>query len=187
MWYELARAMEMRRAIERRAGCVVLGGGLALIAFWALFFAGLVDGGPEAGVLHEFEMAFPVADAVFAGILFTAAVALFRGRPAGTFFLVASGAMSLYLGILDLTFYGGQGFYYPVSASGLFELAVNAACVAGGAYALHRGWWLWREATRPWTAATADPAAAAEGAGIERGAGRPEPTTPERTRRLQVV
>jgi NO-binding membrane sensor protein with MHYT domain len=183
MWYELARAMEKRRKIERQAGWVVLGGGVAVLAFWALFFTGVVDAGPEAGVLHEFEMAFPVADAAFTLMLFAAAITLFRGRPAGTFYLVAAGAMSLYLGILDLTFYGRQGLYYPFSGSGLFELVVNAACVGGGAYALRRGWRLWQETTRVGTADTSTVSEAA----IERGAEPVEPTAPKRARRLEVA
>jgi hypothetical protein len=155
-----------------------LAGATAVIAFWLLFFTGIVDAGPEAGLLHEFEMAFPAADAAFAGTLIAAAIALFRGRQAGPFFLVAAGAMSLYLGILDLTFYGRQGMYYPISGAGLFELAVNGACVAGGAYALRRGWWLWREATR----AAADDIVARDSA-VPAGS----PAAPERARRLEVA
>lgn len=185
MWYELARAMERRRAIERQAGCVVLGGGVAVVAFWILFLAGAVDAGPGGGAVHEFELAFPMADAAFAAILFTAAVALFRGRPAGPFFLVAAGAMSLYLGILDLTFYGRQGLYFPVSPAGVFELVVNAACVAGGAYALRRAWWLWREALRAGVAGTTP--AATSGGVITGGTPQVEPRSAEWARRLEVA
>ena len=144
MRYELEHRTEVRRKMERRAGRVVLAGGCAVAAFWILFFTGVVDGGSDGSVVHEFEMAFPLADAVFAGALFTAGITLLRGLPAGPFFLVAAGAMSIYLGLLDVTFYGRQGVYFPISGAGLFELALNTACIGGGAYALRHGWRLWQ-------------------------------------------
>jgi hypothetical protein len=137
-----------RDKTARTAGWVTIAGGAGMVAFWALLFGGLVDVGPEGSLVHAFEMAFPIADALLAALLFLAGVSLLKGRSFGAFWLVAAAGITLYLGVLDVTFYARQGLY--AGGSGLFELAVNAACVGGGLFGLRYGWKLWSAAhTRP--------------------------------------
>jgi len=128
---------------DRRAGWATLCGAGALVAFWVLYFGGVIDSGSDE-LTREFESAFPLADAALVIMLVAAGVSLLRGRTAGTFCLVAAAAASLYLGILDATFYGRQGHYFPLTGAGLFELAVNLLCIGGGAWGLRRGWTQWR-------------------------------------------
>ena len=66
--------------------------------------------------------AFPLADALLATAAIGGGTALLRGAPAGVFVLALAGAMSLYLGVLDVSFYGRQGLYTPLIGDGGFEL-----------------------------------------------------------------
>jgi hypothetical protein len=124
----------------RIAGIVALTGGALLVLFWVLYFGGIIELGEGGGVISEFEAAFPAADAVLAATLFAAGVGLLRRRAFGAFCLTAAGGATLYLGILDLTFYSRQGLYFPLTATGVVELAVNLLCIVGGAIGLRYGW-----------------------------------------------
>jgi hypothetical protein len=50
--------------------------------------------------------------------------------------------MSLYLALLDLTFYSRQGLY-TADAGSVLELIVNGLCLGGGLLGLRCGWTLW--------------------------------------------
>jgi hypothetical protein len=139
-------AQDADRQIRRILGWVTLGAGLLMTTFWLLYFSAAADLGQHHPLFHEFELAFPLADGVLAVMLFTASRCLLAGRPSGPFWLVAAASMSLYLGILDLTFYGRQGLYVPLTGSALIALAGNAICIGGGALGLGLGWRLWRTA-----------------------------------------
>ncbi len=129
-----------KRDARRAMGWATLVGGLFVLLFWTLFFTGAAELGQDHPIIAEFEAAFPLADAFFAVTLFAAAYALFKGKTAGAFLLAAAGSVSLYLGLLDATFYARQGHYSPITGTALVELAVNAFCVVGGALALWFGW-----------------------------------------------
>lgn len=141
-----ARGGEARtrlRAAERAAGVACLAGSLLVVSFWSLYYGGLLDIAAEDPVVRAFEGAFPVADGAFALLLLAAALSLRRGAPAGPFLLTAAGAMSVYLGLLDATFYGVRGLNHPSTAAGSLELALNLICLGGGGYALRVAWRLW--------------------------------------------
>jgi len=129
-----------RRRRDRRAGWAAIGGGAAVLAYWTLFFTGLLDAAAPGTVAREFELAFPAADALFAACAIAAGAGLLRGADRAFLLLVAAGAMSLYLGCLDVTFYARQGLYRPLLGSGGLELLLNLVCVLGGGYALRFGW-----------------------------------------------
>jgi hypothetical protein len=135
---------DANRQTRRILGWVTLAGGLLTALFWLLYLSNAADLGQHHPLFHEFELAFPVADGVLAVLLFAASYCLLTGRPSGPFCLVAAASMSLYLGILDLTFYGRQGLYFPLTGSGLIALAINALCIGGGTLGLRLGWQLWR-------------------------------------------
>lgn len=128
------------------AAAATLTGGLCVIAFWVIYFASTAALGHGDPTVHAFEGAFLVADAVFAALLLAAGVSLLRRRPAGTFLLVATAAMSIYLALLDLTFYSRQGLY-TADAGSMLELFVNALCLGGGLLGLRCGWTLWTART----------------------------------------
>ncbi len=115
-------------------------GGTLVGLYWSLYFTGAVDLGQADPVVHGFESAFPIADTIFCAVLFSSGYALLASRRAGPLLLVVAGAMALYLGALDTTFYGVRGTYYPVSLEGLFQLFLNLLCVGAGGLALWCGW-----------------------------------------------
>ncbi len=131
---------------QRMMGGLALLGGSLVALFWLLYLSNAVDLGQGHALFHEYELAFPIADGVFAVLLLVTGVSLLRDWPSGPFCLVAAAAMSVYLGILDLTFYGRQGAYLPLSGSTLIALATNVFCIGGGAIGLRVGWQLWRTA-----------------------------------------
>ncbi|MFQ6044767.1 MAG: hypothetical protein ACE5PT_00220 [Gemmatimonadales bacterium] len=133
-----------RRRIERAAGWAALLGGWLVTLFWVLYLTGLANLGQNEPELASFEQAFPVADAVWAAILFTAGISLLNKRPAGAFCFVIAGSMSVYLGLLDLTFYARQGFYTSLTAEAVTQLFVTGGCIGGGTLGLGLGWRLWR-------------------------------------------
>jgi hypothetical protein len=121
------------------AAIAFVGSGL-LILFWVLYFSGVLAFADEEPVMSEFEAAFPVADAALAVILLVAGIGLWQGRRYGRFCLTAGASMTLYLGILDFTFYSRQGLYAPLTSDGATELIVNLICIAGGIVGLVFGW-----------------------------------------------
>lgn len=134
---------------QRFLGWLTLLGGVFVVVFWALYFSRAVDLGQYDPAIHAFESAFPLADAVFAAVLFTAAYQLLTGKRKGRFFLVVAGSMSLYLGVLDTTFYVRQGIFSPVDVDALVGLTVNAFCIGGGIIALWFGWRFWSTPAQP--------------------------------------
>ncbi len=130
-------------ALARRAGLVALGGGTAVILYWTLYFLGTIETEPAGSTLHAFESAFPPADALLCLAALAAGGALLRGARSGVFFLIVAASMSLYLGVLDVSFYGRLGFYFPLNGAGCIELIVNLLCIVGGAYGVRLAWMLW--------------------------------------------
>ena len=128
---------------HRALGWTTLTGGALVLAFWATYWSGLVDLGQGDRVAAAYESAFPLADAVLAAALFAASRALFAGRPVGAFWLVMAAAMCLYVGVLDLTFYGARGSYWPATAGGLVQLLSSTLTIGGGTFGLRAAWRLW--------------------------------------------
>ena len=129
---------------HRGAALIAFIGSGLLILFWTLYFTGLIAFGQADPILAEFEAAFPIADAMLAAVLVTAGIGLWRGRRFGRFCLTAGSAMTLYLAILDFTFYSRQGLYAPLKTDGAVELVVNLLCLVGGLAGLALGWRLGR-------------------------------------------
>jgi hypothetical protein len=131
-------------------GWTALAGGGLVMLFWLAYFAAGTAPGHGDPVAAAYERAFPVADAGFAAALLAAGVSLIRGSTAGPFLLAGAASVSVYLGLLDLTFYVGTGWYARMSPAVLLEMAVNAACLGGGLVGLVAGWRFWRtDVARP--------------------------------------
>lgn len=124
---------------------LVFTGGALLLLFWVLYLCGVITPGEEDQTMASaFESAFPLADSLLGLSLMITGIGLIKRRSFGTFFLVTAGAMTLYLGILDVTFYVQQGLYFPLTFSNLFLLCVNVFCILGGGIGLWFGWKFWR-------------------------------------------
>ena len=125
------------------AGTTLAAGALVLL-FWACYFAGAAGLGQQDALKAEFEAAFPLADLVFAGALIATGVMFLRRHDGAPFLLAVAAAMSLYLGILDATFYVRHGLYTPLYAEAATELAINLLCIGGGVFGLETAWRLRR-------------------------------------------
>jgi hypothetical protein len=127
----------------RIAAVATLLGGACVASFWIFYFtssASLRHGDPT---VTAFEDAFLLADAAFAALLVCAGIGLLRRRPAGALLLAAAAGMSLYLALLDATFYARQGLYLTSTPSAAIELLVNTICLTGGLAGLRWAWKLW--------------------------------------------
>ena len=118
--------------------------GALVLLFWAVYFSDAAALGQQDPVKASFEAAFPMADLLFAGMLIATGVLFLMRRESAVFFLIAAASMSLYLGILDVTFYGTHGLYAPLTPDAITELAINALCLGGGVFGLRMAWQLRR-------------------------------------------
>ena len=123
-------------------GAVALLGSALLVLFWTLTFTDQIHRGED--LVSAFESAFPVADTVLFFALVLAGVGLFRDRAYGVFSLAGAAAMTLYLGLLDLTFYVGNSLL-TLDPDGLFQGLVITCCLAGGTAGLRYSWKMWAE------------------------------------------
>ena len=127
----------------RSAGCVCLAGAALLVLFWCLYVTGPLAPPADAVLVRSFEAAFPIPDAILAAALVAAGIRLLRGDRRGVRPLTAAGAMSLYLGLLDASFYAGLGLNDPRTAEGLPTFTINLVCVVGGMWALWAARRMW--------------------------------------------
>jgi hypothetical protein len=127
--------LEARTAL---AWTTLVAGALVLL-FWLVYFSDAAALGQEDPLKAGFEAAFPLADLVFAGMLIATGVLFLMRRDSAVFFLIVAASMSLYLGILDVTFYARHGLYTPTPDS-LTEMAINVLCIGGGIFGLKAAW-----------------------------------------------
>ncbi len=118
---------------------ITLAAGALVILFWAAWFSDAAALGQEDTLKAGFEAAFPLADLLLAGMLITTGVLFLRRRESAVFFLVVAASMSLYLGLLDVTFYARHGLY-ALTPDGITEMAINVLCVGGGGFGLRTAW-----------------------------------------------
>jgi len=128
---------------SRVLGFAALAGSALFFLFWVLFLTGVLAPENTSGPVAEFEAAFPFADAFLAVMLLGAGIGLLRGRRYGLFALAGGATATLYLGILDFTFYASHGAYDVLDGTALMELGINSACVLGGAGGILAAWREW--------------------------------------------
>ena len=141
--------MSSNRAIELpRGGRFILGvlifGVLATLAYWVVWFG--IDreilASAHTATYYAFENAFPLADMwmTLTGLL--ASVALVRRRSSALLWCVTAGAISIYLGLLDVLFDLENGIYRSPDTGGvLVELLINVLTLSMGLVVLI---WAWR-------------------------------------------
>jgi hypothetical protein len=117
--------------------------GALVVLFWAVYFSDTSALGQDDPTKAGFEAAFPLADLVFAGMLIATGVLFLLRRQGAVFFLIAAASMSLYLGLLDVTFYARHGLY-ALTPDAITEMAINALCIGGGVFGLKAAWQLRR-------------------------------------------
>jgi hypothetical protein len=131
------------RGRQIAAGWISLAAGSLVVLFWILYFHGALGLGADDPVVTQYELAFPLPDAILAAALFGAGVRLLLNQSAGPFLLVVAASMSIYLGLLDFAFYAQRGLYTELDGTSIVELVVNVLCIGGGAFGLRIGWLLW--------------------------------------------
>ncbi len=131
-----------------RGGRFILGvlifGVLATLAYWLVWFGIDRDilASAHSDVYYAFENSFPVADAWMVATGSAAGLALVRRRASALLWLIAAGATSIYLGLLDVLFDLENGIYgSPDSGGVIVEIAINVLSLAFGAVVII---WAWR-------------------------------------------
>jgi hypothetical protein len=123
---------------------VIIFGVLATLAYWLVWFA--VDreilASAHTESYYAFENSFPAADLWMAGCGVLAAVALVRRRASSLLWIIAAGATSIYLGLLDVLFDLENGIYRSPDTGGVsVEIAINVLTLAFGTVIMI---WAWR-------------------------------------------
>jgi len=138
-----------------RGGRFVLGvlifGVLATLAYWVVWFG--VDrellASAHSESYYAFENAFPLADAWMVAAGLGAIVGLLRRRASALLWILAAGAISIYLGLLDVLFDLENGIYGSPDRAGVcVEIAINVLTLAFGSVIMIWAWRRRRELTR---------------------------------------
>ena len=131
-----------------RGGRFILGvlifGIIATAAYWLVWFG--IDreilASAHSDSYYAFENSFPMADLWMAASGIAACVALVRRRASALLWIIAAGATSVYLGLLDVLFDLENGIYRsPDSVGVLVEIAINVLTLAFGTLIMI---WAWR-------------------------------------------
>jgi len=137
-----------------RGGRFILGvlifGVLSTLAYWLVWFG--IDreilASAHTDRYYAFENAFPVADLWMAIAGVGGSVALVRRRASALLWLIASGAISIYLGLLDVLFDVENGIYRALDGGVFIEIAINLLTLTLGLVVLIWAWRMRRELVR---------------------------------------
>jgi hypothetical protein len=135
------KSIQNHSITRRRLAFAAFAGAALNLLFWTYYALNPV--GSETGgssISQAFESAFPPADAALGIIMLLAGLGLLQDKPFGLFCLQIAASMALYLGILDISFYSGQGLYSANSPDMLLIVLINAACLVGGLSGLFFCW-----------------------------------------------
>jgi len=123
---------------------VIIFGVLATLAYWIVWFG--IDreilASAHSESYYAFENAFPVADLWMVACGIAASYALLRRRASSLVWVMAAGATSIYLGLLDVTFDMENGIYRSADTAGAcIEIAINVLTLTFGTVIMV---WAWR-------------------------------------------
>ena len=130
---------------------VIIFGVLATLAYWVVWFG--VDrellASAHTDNYYAFENSFPVADLWMVACGIAAIAALVRRRASALLWIIAAGAISVYLGLLDVLFDLENGIYRsPDSGGVVVEIAINVLTLAFGTLIISWAWRARRELSR---------------------------------------
>lgn len=124
---------------------ILIFGVVATIAYWLVWFG--IDRDILASAhtpeYYAFENSFPLADGWMAATGIAAIWALARRRAASFFWCIASGAISVYLGALDVLFDLENGIYNAADGNTggvIVELIINVLTLSLGAAVMIWAW-----------------------------------------------
>ena len=130
---------------------VLVFGVLATLAYWLVWFGIDRDllASAHTDSYYAFENAFPIADAWMIACGIAAGVALVRRRASALLWIIAAGATSIYLGLLDVLFDLENGIYRSPDTGGVIvEIAINVLTLAFGTLIMIWAWRMRRELSR---------------------------------------
>lgn len=115
------------------------------LVFWVAFFAGYEAQqgcylARECDCWFLWERSFPAADAWTAALCILGAVGLWRVRPAGLLYTLASGGALVFLGLMDALFFLQNGLYWPLNGDVAVELFIHVWTIALGLAAIACVW-----------------------------------------------
>jgi len=130
---------------------VIIFGVVATLAYWLVWFG--IDreilASAHTDSYYAFENSFPVADAWMVACGVAACIALVRRRASSLLWIIAAGATSIYLGLLDVLFDLENGIYRSPDTGGvLVEVAINVLTLAFGTVIMIWAWRMRRQLTR---------------------------------------
>ncbi|NIA10506.1 MAG: hypothetical protein GWP10_12445 [Nitrospiraceae bacterium] len=104
-----------------------------IVLWWTLFFLVEKDNPANTPEYLAFEGSFPPADLGWlVPLLLAAVLGNVRGHQWGASFTLMSGAVLVFLGLLDTSFNLRNGIYARSMADGIVNASINAACLAFG-------------------------------------------------------
>lgn len=118
------------------AALLVLGA-LVFFAYWIIWFRQSHDQSWLPPGYREHESPFVFSDTMLALLLLATAVLLVLEEPIGEHLALVAGGMLVFLGILDTAYFWKTGMFAP-EREGYMNLAVVAACLAGGIFLIVR-------------------------------------------------
>ncbi len=123
---------------------VLIFGVLATVAYWVVWFG--VDrellASAHTESYYAFENSFPIADLWMGGTGLLACIALLRRRASALLWSIAAGAISIYLGLLDVLFDLENGIYRSPDTGGVVvEILINVLTLSMGVVVIA---WAWR-------------------------------------------
>jgi hypothetical protein len=118
------------------AGLMLLGA-VVFAAFWVTWFRQSHDQSWLPAGYREHESPFVFSDTMLALLLVAAAILLILEEPIGESLALVAGGMLVFLGVLDTAYFWRTGLFAP-EHEGYMNLAVVAACLAGGIFLIVR-------------------------------------------------
>ncbi len=112
-----------------------------LIFFW-LYFLLIERKDPEKSKIYiAHESSFPLADLFWlAPCLLISAIGLIMDQRFGVFFMIISGGIQIFLGLLDLSFNIQQGQYKGNKSDTILNIVIQGYCLIVGAIFLIYGY-----------------------------------------------
>jgi len=104
-----------------------------LIFFWIYFLLVERKDPEKSQVYIAHESSFPLADLVWlAPCLLIAAIGLITKQKFGVFFLIVSGSVQIFLGLIDLSFNLQQGQYKGNKSDMILNIVIQGYCFIFG-------------------------------------------------------
>jgi hypothetical protein len=118
---------------------------IGIVGYWAAFLVDL--SAQRAGYFASrseawfaWELSFPLPDAWIATTATVGAIGLWRARPSGLLFGLASSGAMVFLGLIDLLFFLENGLFSPLNGEVVVQILIQAWTTGFGLCSIHTIW-----------------------------------------------